>query len=51
MKTRKSNPVLERLVDPLSQCLTRESAKRLLKLKAARKLQTRVDEGRFPPKE
>ena len=39
----KSNSVLERLVDPLSACLTPESAKRLLKLKADRQLQARVD--------
>ena len=42
MPTTKSNGVLDRLVDPLSQCLTHESAKRLLKLKADRKLQARV---------
>jgi hypothetical protein len=42
MKTTETNPVLERLVEPLSQCLTPESAKRLLKLKADRRLQARV---------
>ena len=43
MKTMKTNPVLERLVDPLSECLTPEAAKRLLKLKADRHLQARVN--------
>jgi hypothetical protein len=42
MKMTKTNSVLERLVDPLSRCLTPESAKRLLKLKADRQLQARV---------
>jgi hypothetical protein len=35
---------LDRLVDPLFECLAPESAKRLLKLKADRRLQTRMDE-------
>jgi hypothetical protein len=40
----KNAPALDRLVDPLSRCLTPESARRLLKLKADRRLQARVDE-------
>ena len=38
------SPVLDRLVDPLSQCLTPESAQRLLKLKADERLNARVAE-------
>jgi hypothetical protein len=44
MKTAKSAPVLEQLVAPLGDCLTPESARRLLALKADPKLQTRVDQ-------
>jgi hypothetical protein len=36
-------PVLDRLVDPLSRCLTPESARRLLKLRADPQLQALVD--------
>jgi hypothetical protein len=44
MNSKTSSAVLDRLVDPLSRCLTPESAQRLLKLKADRSLQARVDE-------
>jgi hypothetical protein len=43
MNTAMTAPVLERLVGPLSECLTPESARRLLALKADPKLQARVD--------
>jgi hypothetical protein len=43
MTIRKSKPVLEQLVAPLADCLTPESARRLLALKANPKLQARVD--------
>lgn len=39
-----SSAVLDRLVDPLSQCLTPESAKRLLELRADPQLQALVDQ-------
>lgn len=44
MPTAKSTAVLDQLVGPLSECLTPESARRLLALKADRKLQARVDD-------
>jgi hypothetical protein len=44
MKTAKPTPVLDQLVAPLGDCLTPESARRLLALKADRKLQARVDD-------
>jgi hypothetical protein len=44
MKAKTPSPVLERLVDPISRCLTEESAKRLLKLRADRELQAQVDQ-------
>jgi hypothetical protein len=44
MKTAKSTPVLDQLVAPLADCLTPESARRLLGLKADPKLQARVDD-------
>ena len=44
MKTVKSAPVLDQLVAPLGDCLTPESARRLLALKADPKLQARVDD-------
>jgi hypothetical protein len=43
MKTANTAPALDRLVGPLSKCLTLESARRLLALKADPKLQARVD--------
>jgi len=43
MKMTNSTSVLDRLVGPLGECLTPESAQRLLALKADRKLQARVD--------
>ena len=58
MKTANPNAALDRLVGPLGDCLTPESARRLLALKADRKLQTRVDylaercnEGLLTPEE
>ena len=52
------NPVLHRLIDPLGQCFTPDSARRLLKLKADRQLQERVahladkcNEGTLSPEE
>lgn len=43
MKTANTAPVLDRLVGPLSECLTPESARLLLALKADPQLQARVD--------
>jgi hypothetical protein len=43
MKTAKKAAVLEKLVGPLSDCLTPESARRLLALRADPALQARVD--------
>ncbi len=43
MKTVNTAPALDRLVGPLGECLTPESARRLLALKADPKLQARVD--------
>ena len=43
MDTSKIAPALDRLVGLLSECLNPESARRLLALKADRKLQARVD--------
>lgn len=58
MKSRKTTDTLDRLVEPLSQCLTPESAKRLISLKADSTLQARVhylaercNEGRLTPAE
>jgi hypothetical protein len=44
MKSTKSSPVLDQLMAPLGDCLTSESARRLLALKADPKLQARVDD-------
>jgi hypothetical protein len=44
MKTAKSASVLNQFVASLADCLTPESARRLLALKVDRKLQARVDE-------
>jgi hypothetical protein len=44
MKTATSSLVLDQLVGPLSDCLTPESARRLLALKTDPKLQARVNE-------
>jgi hypothetical protein len=44
MKTAKSVPVLDQLLARLGDCLTPESARRLLALKADPKLQARVDD-------
>jgi hypothetical protein len=43
MKMADTAPVLDRLVGPLSECLTPKSARRLVALKADPKLQARVD--------
>jgi hypothetical protein len=43
MKSAKSTPLLDQLVAPLGDCLTPESARRLLALRADPKLQARVD--------
>ena len=43
MKAAKTLSVLDRLVDPLGECLMPESARRILGLKADRKLQARVN--------
>jgi hypothetical protein len=43
MKTANTTPALDRLVGPLGECLTAESARRLLKLKADPDLQARVN--------
>jgi len=58
MKTRKTDFILDRLIDPLSECLTPESARRILKLKADERLQARLDKlgelctaGRLTPEE
>jgi hypothetical protein len=44
MKTAKTASVLDQLMAPLGDCLTPESAGRLLALKADPKLQARVDD-------
>jgi hypothetical protein len=44
MKTAKTAPVLDRLIASLSDCLTPESARRLLALKPDPELQRRVDD-------
>ena len=44
MKAAKTAPVLDRLVASLGECLTPESARRLLALKADPALQARVDD-------
>ena len=58
MKTAKSTVVLDQLLDPLGDCLTPESARRLLALKPDPELQKRVDdlatrhtEGQLSPEE
>jgi hypothetical protein len=58
MKAATTAPALDRLISLLSDCLTPESARRLLALKADAKLQARVaylaercNEGRMTPKE
>jgi hypothetical protein len=44
MKPAQNSAVVDRLVAPLGECLTPESARRLLALKVDRKLQARVDD-------
>jgi hypothetical protein len=58
MATANSTPVLDHLLTALGECLTPESARRLLKLKADRKLQAHVDDlaerhsqGKLSPQE
>jgi hypothetical protein len=43
MKSTNPDAALDRLLDALGDCLTPESARRVLALKADRKLQTRVN--------
>lgn len=43
MNTAKTAPALDRLVGPVGECLTPESARRLLAVKADSKLQARVN--------
>jgi hypothetical protein len=43
MKSTKNPPVLDRLLDPLGECLTPETACRIVGLKADRRLQSRVN--------
>ncbi len=43
MKPTNATPALERIVDSLSECLTPQTARRILCLKADRILQDRVD--------
>jgi hypothetical protein len=58
MNAEMTSQVVDRLVDPLSRCLTPESARRLLELRADPELQTIVDqlaekcnEGTMTPQE
>jgi hypothetical protein len=58
MKHMKSDLVLDRLVSPLGECLTPESARRILALKADPELRDYIDdlaarhsEGRLTPEE
>jgi hypothetical protein len=58
MKRAKSSPILDRLVAPLGDCLTPESARRILALRADPELQAYVSEmanrhseGRLTPAE
>jgi hypothetical protein len=58
MKRAKSAPILDRLVSPLGDCLTPESARRILELKADPEFQACVDEmasrhseGKLTPEE
>jgi hypothetical protein len=44
MKASASSPVIDRLLAPLGDCLTPESARRVLALKADSALQARVDD-------
>jgi hypothetical protein len=43
MKATNPSAALDRLIGPLADCLTPESARRILAMKADRKLQARVD--------
>jgi len=58
MKSKNSVSILDQLVAPLGDCLTPETARRLLALKADPKVQARVDdmatrhtEGQLSPEE
>ena len=44
MNRRNGSAVLERLLEPVSQCLNVEAAQRLIRVKADAKTQARVDE-------
>jgi len=43
MKTANTTPTLDRLVGPLAECMTPETARRLLALKADARVQARVN--------
>jgi hypothetical protein len=58
MKSAKNMPIIDQLVSPLGECLTPESARRLLALQPDADLQARVDamatrhtEGQLTPEE
>jgi hypothetical protein len=44
MKTANTTPALDRLIGPLGECLTPETARRIVALKADAKLQARVND-------
>ena len=44
MKSAKTIPIIDRLVAPLGECLTPETARRLLALRPDPEMQARVDE-------
>lgn len=58
MSVKVPSPLLERLLDPLGRCLTPESARRIIALRAdprlqavVNKLSEKCNEGRLTPKE
>ena len=42
MKSNASSPLMDQLIDPLGRCLTPESARKILKLRASARLQTKM---------
>ncbi len=44
MKSDSQSPLIDDLITPLSKCFTDESAQRLLRLRAGKKLQAKIDE-------
>jgi hypothetical protein len=44
MKAKSELPWIDNLIEPLSKCFTDESAQRLLRLRAGKKLQAKIDE-------